>query len=107
MPIYEYECPTHGRYEVSQRITEDALTTCREPGCGQTLSKLISHTSFALKGGGWYADGYGSGGTSGGGSDAKVAAPAASTPATTPAATPAPAAKSEPAPGAPAPKAVA
>lgn len=58
MPIYEYECPTHGRYEVQQRITESSLTTCTSPGCGKPIRKLISSTSFALKGGGWYADGY-------------------------------------------------
>jgi putative FmdB family regulatory protein len=60
MPIYEYECPTHGRYEVSQRITEAALSSCTQPDCSQPVRKLISSTSFALKGGGWYSDGYGS-----------------------------------------------
>lgn len=58
MPIYEYECPTHGRYEVQQRITEPALATCTTEGCAKPVRKLISSTSFALKGGGWYADGY-------------------------------------------------
>ncbi len=68
MPIYEYECPTHGRFEVNQRISEDALKTCTVEPCGQPVRKLISSTSFALKGGGWYSDGYGSsGGGSGGG----------------------------------------
>jgi putative FmdB family regulatory protein len=51
MPIYEYECPKHGQYEVSQRITEPALTACTIESCGQPVRKLISHTSFALKGG--------------------------------------------------------
>ena len=60
MPIYEYECPTHGRFEVNQRISEDALTCCNKDGCQQPVRKLISSTSFALKGGGWYSDGYGS-----------------------------------------------
>ena len=59
MPIYEYECPVHKRFEVEQRISADALTTCPEAGCGQSVRKLISSTSFALKGGGWYSDGYG------------------------------------------------
>src|SRR4051794_1392664 len=62
MPIYEYECPRHGRYEVNQRITEAALTTCTQPDCKESVRKLISSTSFALKGGGWYSDGYGSSG---------------------------------------------
>jgi putative FmdB family regulatory protein len=65
MPIYEYECPKHGRYEVSQRITENALTNCTIESCGQPIRKLISSTSFALKGGGWYVTDYGK---SGGGS---------------------------------------
>jgi putative FmdB family regulatory protein len=60
MPIYEYECPTHGRFEVHQRISEDALRTCTVDTCSQPVRKLISSTSFALKGGGWYSDGYGS-----------------------------------------------
>lgn len=60
MPIYEYECPTHGRFEVQQRITESALTTCTQNECGEPVRKLISSTSFSLKGGGWFADGYSS-----------------------------------------------
>jgi putative FmdB family regulatory protein len=68
MPIYEYECPTHGRYEVSQRITESALTNCTIESCGQPVRKLISSTSFALKGGGWYVTDYGKSGSSGGSS---------------------------------------
>ena len=62
MPIYEYECPVHNRFEVEQRISASALTTCPQDGCGQPVRKLISSTSFALKGGGWYSDGYGSSG---------------------------------------------
>ncbi|HCF57031.1 MAG TPA: FmdB family transcriptional regulator [Myxococcales bacterium] len=58
MPIYEYECNKCGRYEVMQRITEDALTVCKT--CGQPVRRLISETSFALKGGGWYKDLYSS-----------------------------------------------
>ncbi len=58
MPLYEYECPTHGRFEVSQRIVDAPLTVCTVPGCGQAVHKLISATSFSLKGGGWYSDGY-------------------------------------------------
>lgn len=66
MPLYEYECPTHGRFEVSQRITEDALKTCITPKCRKAVKKLISNTSFALKGTGWYQSDYG--GKSGSGS---------------------------------------
>jgi putative FmdB family regulatory protein len=61
MPIYEYQCQACGKeMEVSQRITEPALTEC--PECHEPrLQRLISATSFHLKGGGWYKDGYGSG----------------------------------------------
>lgn len=28
MPLYLYECPYHGEFEIEQRITEDALEAC-------------------------------------------------------------------------------
>ncbi|MCK4910061.1 MAG: zinc ribbon domain-containing protein [Thermodesulfovibrionales bacterium] len=57
MPIYEYQCTSCGeQLEVMQKISDPRLTVC--PECGGELSKLISNTSFVLKGGGWYADGY-------------------------------------------------
>lgn len=54
MPIYEYQCLTCGhQMEAFQGITEQALITC--PHCNEpTLNKLISNTSFQLKGTGWY-----------------------------------------------------
>jgi putative FmdB family regulatory protein len=58
MPIYEYECEKcNKRFEVFQKITDPPLTSCE---CGQTggLKKLISNTSFILKGSGWYATDY-------------------------------------------------
>jgi len=61
MPIYEYGCTECGKHiEAFQKITDEPLTLC--PDCGGELSKLISSTSFVLKGGGWYADGYSSSG---------------------------------------------
>jgi len=57
MPVYEYECPQCEKVlEVQQRMTDDPLSTC--PDCGGEVKKLISMSSFHLKGGGWYADGY-------------------------------------------------
>lgn len=82
MPIYEYECPTHGRFEVQQRITESALSECTVESCGKPVRKLISSTSFALKGGGWFADGYSSTPKPAGSESASAAAPATSGPAT-------------------------
>lgn len=59
MPIYEYECKSCGVYEINHKISEPARTRCET--CGGDIRRLISTTSFALKGGGWYADGYGAG----------------------------------------------
>jgi len=59
MPTYEYTCEACGKnWEVEQRISEPKLTDC--PTCGEPKAKrLISGGNFMLKGGGWYADGYG------------------------------------------------
>ncbi|HKV54254.1 MAG TPA: zinc ribbon domain-containing protein, partial [Candidatus Binataceae bacterium] len=56
MPIYEYNCKKCGVFEATQRITESPLGKC--PTCGGKVSRLISHTSFVLKGSGWYATDY-------------------------------------------------
>lgn len=57
MPLYEYKCEECGNVlEVIQKFSDDPIEKC--PKCGGTMSKLISNTSFVLKGGGWYADGY-------------------------------------------------
>ena len=54
MPIYEYECKACGnRQEAIQKMSDDPLVECAE--CSKPdLKKLISATSFRLKGGGWY-----------------------------------------------------
>ncbi len=57
MPIYEYECENCGRrFEVWQKITDEPLTTCEH--CQGKLRKLISQSSFILKGSGWYVTDY-------------------------------------------------
>jgi putative FmdB family regulatory protein len=56
MPIYEYRCRKCGEFEVTQRITDTALTRC--PTCRGKVTKLISNTSFHLKGSGWYVTDY-------------------------------------------------
>lgn len=58
MPTYEYSCTSCGTFDVEQRITEPALATCDK--CGGPVKRLISRSSFALRGGGWYSDGYAS-----------------------------------------------
>ena len=68
MPIYEYECTECGkRHEIMQKITDKPLTDCSE--CGGKMKKVISSTSFVLKGTGWYATDYAAGKTTGGASD--------------------------------------
>lgn len=64
MPIYEYRCEKCGDFEVTQRITEDPLKKC--PTCRRKVRKLISHTSFQLKGSGWYVTDYARKGKGGG-----------------------------------------
>lgn len=57
MPVYEYQCCACNRtVELWQSMSDAPLTTC--PDCSGEMKKLISLSSFALKGGGWYADGY-------------------------------------------------
>jgi len=56
MPIYEYSCPKCGEFEITQRITDGPLKKC--PTCKSKVHKLISNTSFQLKGSGWYVTDY-------------------------------------------------
>lgn len=61
MPTYEYGCSDCGtEWEQQQKISDAAIKDC--PVCGkQTAKRLISRgTGFALKGGGWASDNYGS-----------------------------------------------
>jgi putative FmdB family regulatory protein len=62
LPTYEYQCQKCSfEFEREQRITEDPIKTC--PECKSRKAKrLLSASNFILKGGGWYADGYGSSG---------------------------------------------
>jgi len=57
MPMYEYQCSSCGLvFEARQKFSDAPLTSCRD--CGGPVSKLISRAGFALKGGGWYDQGY-------------------------------------------------
>ncbi|MBM4257855.1 MAG: zinc ribbon domain-containing protein [Deltaproteobacteria bacterium] len=71
MPIYEYSCKKCGDFEVSQRMTDEALKKC--PTCGAKVTKLISQSAFHLKGSGWYMTDYAKNGTNkgSGSSDSK------------------------------------
>lgn len=57
MPVYEYECLSCQEItELWQGLADAQLTTC--PACQGPVKKIISMSSFALKGSGWFADGY-------------------------------------------------
>jgi len=59
MPIYEYGCEQCGKtFEYMQSMTDPRRERCEE--CGGPLKRLLSTTSFQLKGGGWYKDLYAS-----------------------------------------------
>jgi putative FmdB family regulatory protein len=61
MPIYEYECSQcHQASDALQKVNDPPPETCPKCGARNTLSRLLSRTSFVLKGGGWYADLYSS-----------------------------------------------
>jgi len=57
MPIYEYQCRKCGKkFEVFQGIADGEAKTCRF--CDGSVDKLISLSSFQLKGSGWYVTDY-------------------------------------------------
>ncbi len=57
MPIYEYQCRKCGKqFEAFQGITEPDLKTCKF--CKGKVHKMMSLSSFSLKGTGWYATDY-------------------------------------------------
>ena len=80
MPIREYKCKDCGNYiEVIQGINEKPLEKCEK--CGGKLEKLISNSSFILKGSGWYKTDYSSSGGSGKAKKSKEESKAAAAPA--------------------------
>lgn len=57
MPIYEYKCTSCGKkLEKIQKFSDPPLQEC--PDCKGSLEKLVSHSSFHLKGTGWYVTDY-------------------------------------------------
>lgn len=59
MPIYEYQCPKcqHTFEEWVKASESHGQEPC--PKCGEPSPRIMSHTSFVLKGGGWYVSDYG------------------------------------------------
>ena len=57
MPIYEYQCKKCGTIEEAlQKFSDKPLTQCKH--CSGKLQKLVSQSSFHLKGTGWYVTDY-------------------------------------------------
>lgn len=58
MPIYEYECTQCGKkMDVLQKMSDPPPKSCRH--CGGAVHRIMSQTTFHLKGGGWYVTDYG------------------------------------------------
>ncbi len=63
MPIYEYQCVKCGsQKELVQRISDTTVPKCGT--CKSKMKRLISQSSFHLKGTGWYVTDYASKGVS-------------------------------------------
>ena len=60
MPIYEYACEKCGELtEVLAKVDDPPPAKC--PQCGsKKMQRVVSRSSFQLKGGGWYSDLYSS-----------------------------------------------
>lgn len=56
MPIYEYKCANCGVFEEMQKISDPPVKRC--PKCKGKVERIVSRTSFVLKGSGWYATDY-------------------------------------------------
>ena len=72
MPIYEYDCPQCGPFERMQRFSDPPVKRC--PKCKAKVTKLISNTSFQLKGSGWYLTDYARKNGSGAGAKSETSA---------------------------------
>ena len=61
MPIYEYVCERCGKVnDVLQKMNDPPPERCNNCGAQGTLTKVVSRSSFVLRGGGWYSDLYSS-----------------------------------------------
>jgi putative FmdB family regulatory protein len=56
LPLYEYQCPKCGRFELIRKFSDPSLTTC--PTCGSEVQKLFSAPAIQFKGTGWYITDY-------------------------------------------------
>jgi len=60
MPTYEYQCKScEHRFEVWQKMTDDALTTC--PECKGSIRRVLFPAGIVFKGSGFYKTDHGNG----------------------------------------------
>ena len=77
MPIYEYHCDACNRDFEEWHKHADDIQHLPCPECKAEAHRVISNTSFVLKGGGWYVTEYGNRKTDGASSSAAPATPEA------------------------------
>ena len=76
---YEYVCTECGHaWEAEQSISAAPLKTCPKCGTEHAKRQISRGAGFILKGGGWYADGYGSSKGGSGGSSSSSSSESAS-----------------------------
>jgi putative FmdB family regulatory protein len=56
LPLYEFECPKCGRFEVIRKFSDRPLKKC--PTCGRAIEKMLSAPAIQFKGAGWYVTDY-------------------------------------------------
>jgi putative FmdB family regulatory protein len=56
VPLYEYQCPKCGRFELIKKFSDELVTKC--PTCGSEVQKLPSAPAIQFKGTGWYVTDY-------------------------------------------------
>jgi putative FmdB family regulatory protein len=56
MPIYEYDCPKCGRFDVIQKMSAHHLKN--HHACGSKVTRVMSSGSFVFKGTGFYQTDY-------------------------------------------------
>jgi len=56
LPLYEYECPKCGTFELVRKFADAPLESC--PTCAQPVEKLASAPAIQFKGTGWYINDY-------------------------------------------------
>ena len=72
MPIYNFQCKScGGSFKRLMRITDDSIPECPECASAEVI-KLISLSSFHLKGNGWYKTDYAGGGNGGNGGNGET-----------------------------------